>query len=350
MKSPPHRFRLLALLLAACGLDGAVINSTHAAQTNRIFAVQNRASTPAYQLFLNLRSDSSIASSGPLYLLTGGVYALDFLGNTLYGSEYLSGTNYLVTIPHEGASIGQGVRVSGNSIGFANVEGLAVADGVIYATSLDFSPPHVTRLITINPVTGIGTLVGTMAPDIMIVGLAYDPFNRVMYGAGTPYATVPVANLYRINRTNAQATLIGPLGAKVEGLSWDVTLGLIGSFAKLYRINPQTGAATQIGTNDFTAGLPGTYNGIYGLAGYVPTYAGPLTLRLLSASGGNLVFNWNSISNVTYVVESRGNAASGTWSNLSPNLLAPGSNTLYTNVGGVTDATRLFRLRTVPVP
>lgn len=350
MNVPTHCFRALALTLAAFGLGGAMISPAHAAHSNRIFAVQNRASTPAYQLFLNLRSDSSTAASGPLYLLTGGVYGLDFLGNTLYGSEYLNGTNHLVTIPHEGASAGIGARVSGNSIGFPNVEGLAVANGVIYATSLDFSPPHVTRLITINHVTGIGTLVGTMSPDIMIVGLAYDPFNQVMYGAGIPYATVPVANLYRINRANAQATLIGPLGAKVEGLSWDVTLGLIGSFAKLYRINPQTGAATQIGTNDFTAGLPGTFNGIYGLAGYVPTYAGPLTLRLLSASGGNLVFNWNSISNVTYVVESRGNVSSGTWSNLSPSLLAPDTNTFYTNVGGGGGTTRHFRLRTVPMP
>ena len=82
----------------------------------------------------------------------------------------------------------------------------------------------------------------------------------------------------------------------------------------------------------------------------MPTYAGPLTLRLLSASGGNLVFNWNSISNVTYVVESRGSVGGGTWSNLSPNLLAPGSNTLYTNVGGGIGAAGFFRLRTVPVP
>lgn len=343
MNSSTHSARLLVLVLTAFGFGWTGVTPAHAVDTNRIFATQYRAT--GIDLFLNLRSDSSIVTTTTnLAADDGGVYSLDFLGNTLYGAEYASELNYfLVTIPHEGALVGQSSRVSANPIGFKNVEGMTVANGVIYATSLDYDPPHVTRLITINPATGIGTLVGTMAPDIIIVGLAYDPFNQVMYGAGIAYAGTP-RNLYRIDTNTAQATLIGPLTAQVQGLSWDVTLGLIGAFAKLFQINPQTGAATQIGTNDFTP------TGIWGLAGYVPTYAKAPALHLLSVGNGNATLNWNSISNVTYVVESRGSLSSGTWTNLSPNVFAPGTNTTYTNIGGGSAVARYFRLRTVPVP
>ena len=342
MKARIHSARLLAVVLAGIGFGWTGTTLTHAVGTNRIFATQYR--TTGIDLFLNLRFDSSVVTSTNLAGAAGGVYSLDFLGDTLYGAEYVDSLNYyLVTIQHEGALVGQSTRVSANPIGFKLVEGLAVANGVIYAASFDDAPPHVTRLITINPATGIGTLVGTMAPDIIVVGLAFDPVNQVMYGAGIAYAGTP-RRLYRIDTQKGEATLIGPLTAQVQGLSWDVDLGLIGAFANLFQINPQTGTATQIGTNIFTP------NGLWGLAGYVPTSANAPVLRLLSVGNGNAILNWNSISNTTYVVESRGSLSSGTWTNLSPNLLAPGSNTTYTNIGGGSALQRYFRLRTVAAP
>jgi hypothetical protein len=145
-----------------------------------IFTVQNRSSTPNFQLFLNLGTDGSIAMSGTLFTLHG-IYGMAFLNDTLYAVELENGTgdDYLATIPHEDR-FGEGSRVAGgaNPVGFSNVEGLAVADGIIYATSLDFVG-HKTSLLTIDPVTGIGTLVGTGTFDVLIVGLAYDPVSGV---------------------------------------------------------------------------------------------------------------------------------------------------------------------------
>ncbi len=322
-----------------------------AAPTNRIFAVQSRVSTPAYQLFLALLPDSGAAYSGPLYGPPGGVYGMTFHGDTLYGVELDNGgvSNFLATIPYEGASIGQGSRVSTNQIGFPNVESLAVADDVVYATSLDFAG-HRSQLLTIDPVTGVGSLVGTTGTDIMLVGLAFDPFQQILYGAGIPFATVSEANLYSVNRFTGAATVIGPLGVEIQSLSWDVTLGLIGSFAKLYQIDSQTGLATQIGTNDFTAGMPATYNGIYALASYVPTNTVRLAFTDISSATGEVSLTWASVAGVTYRMDYRNDLTVDTWSDIGSNIVASSGTTTHVHAGGTPDSNWFYRVRSVPTP
>jgi hypothetical protein len=250
--------------------------AAHAADD--IFAVQARFSPPNYQLFLNLADDSSVASTGPLYGPAGGVYGMTFLGDTLYGVELASdfSADYLATIPHTGPLVGDGGRVSASPIGFANVEGLAAANGVLYGASIDYTA-HQTNLITINPATGIGAAVGQGSVDVILVGLAFDPQQSILYGAGIPFGATGVntPNLYTVNRTNGATSLVGNMGSVIQGLAWDSELGLVGAFDRLYQIDSQTGAAAPIGTTDFTQGVPGMGNGIYSLASLASTSAVP---------------------------------------------------------------------------
>ena len=346
----PHRGRLLTLALAACIFVEDAAVRIYSAPANRVFAVQNRSSTPNFQLFLNLRSDGTAGYSGPLYSPAGGVYAADFGGSTLYAIELPNGSsdNYLVAIPYEGALIGQGARISANPVGFNNIEGLAVADGTIYATCLNYGGHH-SRLITIDPVTGIGTLVGTTGTDIMIVGLAFDPVHRIMYGAGTPFASLP-SKLYRINSQDAQAAEVGPLGVPIQSLTWDGTLGLIGAFDKLYQVDSEAGATTQIGSSDFTDGHPGTVNGIYALAAYLPPDAAPFLVRSIAALDDSIVLSWDTSPGGTYQVESRGDLSDGNWTVLSGGILATGTATLYTNAGGANAPSEFYRVKVVSPP
>ena len=240
-----------------------------------IYSVQLRPSTPNFQLFLNLNDNSTIVTpNAPLYQLTGGIYAGAFLKGVFYGIELENNTfvDYLVTIPHEGNALG--VRVNpGTPVGFPNVEGLAAVDGKLIGASVNFSG-HQTTLIEINPETGAGTAIGNSSTDVMLVGLTYDPVGKVLYGAGIPFATVNGHNLFTIDPLSGATTLIGPLGTEIQGLAWNHTLGLIGTFDHLYTINAQTGAATQVGTTDFTDGKgkgPGIFNGLYAAAALVPT-------------------------------------------------------------------------------
>lgn len=260
-----HSIRVFAI---CCTLFSAV---PRARADDDIYAVQSRASTPNFQLFLNLADDGSVAMSGPLFGPTGGVYGLTSLDGTIYAAELDGGGSdeYLATIPHD-SPFGDGDRVSASPIGFPSVESLAAADGMLYATSIDFSA-HMTTLITIDPSTGIGSAIGTGDFDVIIVGLAFDPMGDVLYGAGIPFGAtgVDTPNLYALDRTTGDTTLVGDMGVELQSLTWDPDLGLIGAFDHLYEIDTATGAATQIGTTDFTDGIPDMFNGIYSLAAIV---------------------------------------------------------------------------------
>lgn len=350
-------YPLFVTVVAVTLLWSALAHTASAADTNRIFSVQNRAASPppSWQLLLNVKQDSSLNSSNPLYTLHG-VYGMAFLGETLYATELDNGGVdwYLATIPHEGPTAGFGARVSANPIGLPNVEGLAAVDGVLYGSSLVYGA-HVSGLITIDPVTGIGSQVGTMGTDVMIVGLAYDSVNGVLYGAGIAFASEPNANLYIIDPNTAQATLVGPFNlsspAPIQGFAWDADLGLIGAFEKLYSINTQTGAATQIGATDFSGGLPGTVNGLWGLSAYVPPGLGPvapITLTLLGITNGDVSLAWTSESGSSYQVEARGSLPTGTWTNASGSIPATSGTTPFLHIGGANHPQMLYRVKKLP--
>ncbi len=267
----------LRTLVSAVALSCLTAASAFGQSSDRIYATQYRVSSPPpdnFQLLLNLAGDSSVLSTGPVFGPLLSILGLAFLDGLLHGSEFESAANYyLVAFAHEGIFRGQGARVGAAPIGFPNVEGLAVADGTIYGTSIDFGA-HRTTLITIDENTGIGAAVGMPSRNVIIEGLAYDPLNELLYGAGVPFGAgepnaVDDNNLYILDMNDAGETLVGDLGTRIEGLAWDQELGLIGSFDRLYSIDDQTGAATPLGPTDFTDGLPGTFNGAWGLASLI---------------------------------------------------------------------------------
>jgi hypothetical protein len=51
-----------------------------------------------------------------------------------------------------------------------------------------------------------------------------------------------------------------------------------------------------------------------------------------------------------YQVESRGGLTSGSWTNLSENIVAAGATTSYTNAIGGGAPMKLYRVKTVPSP
>ncbi len=255
-------------------------SATHETDTDRLYAVQSRLSTPNFQLFLNIAQDTTVSSSGPLFTLDGA-YGSAFLGNDFLVSELDNQTlsdYYLATVPHEGAFRGQGSRVSATPVGFPNIEGLAVADGTIYGASINFGA-HETTLITIDRTTGVGSSIGMGPRNVLLVGLAFDPTSANMYGAAIPFgggepSAVDEHTLYMVDMETGDAVAIGPFGTVIQSLAWDAELGLVGSFEKLYTIDETTGTATELGPTDFTDGRPGTLNGIYALGSVFATLCG----------------------------------------------------------------------------
>ncbi len=73
--------------------------------------------------------------------------------------------------------------------------------------------------------------------------------------------------------------------------------------------------------------------------------------RIVSAGrvGANIQLAWQSVSGVRYRVMTRQSFASGNWMNLTPTpVVAFGSTTTYTHVGGATDTARYYRVEIVP--
>ena len=311
---------LLSLLLL-------FFQGTGARAADDIYAVQSRISSPNFQLFNNLNDDSTVASSVPLFSPFGGVYAATFMNGVFYGVELENGTfvDYLVTIPHTGPLVGQGSRVSANSVGFPSVEGLANVNGTLVASSVQFAA-HRTEFITINPATGVGTSIGSGSTDVMIFGLAYDPIGGVLYGAGKPFDTVSGYNLYTINPATGATTFVGSLGTQIESLTYSMTHGLIGTFDHLYAINTSTGAASQIGTTDYTDGMAGSLNGIYAVAAIPPVGAlPPFAITSITHSAGQFMLTWPSETGFHYQLRHSPTGAPGSWSNAGSSQAGTGS-------------------------
>ncbi|MFI5336032.1 MAG: PEP-CTERM sorting domain-containing protein [Opitutales bacterium] len=109
------------------------------------------------------------------------------------------------------------------------------------------------NLYTLNPTTGVATLVGSHGvPDLF--GLAYDAINNTLYAATffSPYA------LYSLDPNTGAATLVGSTGVALGSLAFNPgtgqLLGLNDGPGNLYQLNLLTGAATLLAspgsTND----------------------------------------------------------------------------------------------------
>jgi len=139
----------------------------------------------------------------------------------------------------------------GNS-GIPQLQDLALSPDGIYYASAGLTGNQ--QLVTINPTTGAGTVVGPIAPGgglQFMNGLAFGN-DGTLYGTGTPPGGTS-SNLYRIDRTTGATTLIGSTNAPgVNALDvsangtlygWSTNPGPIG----LRTINTTTGTSTLLG-------------------------------------------------------------------------------------------------------
>ncbi len=128
--------------------------------------------------------------------------------------------------------------------------------GTLYA-----SDPEVGGLLKIDPSTGVDTFVGTTMDGTLSVrlpSLAVDPATGIMYGGGFD-SRVAIPNLYKVNPSTAELTLVGASGTvpgNMVGLDFGPDGKLYAAMAEgsstnggtqLAIIDKFTGAATLIG-------------------------------------------------------------------------------------------------------
>jgi hypothetical protein len=121
------------------------------------------------------------------------------------------------------------------------VEALAIhpRTGVLYGVD-----DVTNQLLTINPQTGAGTVVGPLGVAITDMGLSFNGGGNLFMSTDVP------ANAFRLNTMTGGATVLGPQGQFVTGLTWrcGVLFGLGGDQANnLVTLNQTTGSATVVG-------------------------------------------------------------------------------------------------------
>ena len=214
---------------------------------------------------------------------TGG---LAFIDETLYGLEF-GGTReplYLFKVgPAPPAICAIGVRVGSQPVGFAELDSLAYCpkDGFFY--SVDFNSlvsPHIGRLIRIDPVTGIGEVVGgPLTEDVRITGLVYVPGGDIFYAVSIGYASRDSA-LYTIDRTTGLDTFVGLTNlppSEIESLELDRSVTparLIAGGDRLYHLEmgPEMTSPSRRAAGNATP-IGGSYNGKIWALAFPPSLA-----------------------------------------------------------------------------
>ena len=255
----------------------------------------------------------------------GGTAGIDYTfqvilypnGEVLYQYLDMSATLVASTIGIEDATASDGLQVVFNAAYVHNnlatrvyipSAGDPLAQyGVCYGSTGHNDPTNPGSLITIDPVTGAGTLVGSTgitgdfgaavpalaikttgemyatsvrtSSDLYLIdastgaatlvgntGLFY-PDALAFDGNGVLYAIDSNNNLYTIDESTGTATLIGPVGENVRGMEFDPTTGILwggeggagGSNDGIFTINVTTGAATLVGNTGLGSNTPAVH-------------------------------------------------------------------------------------------
>jgi hypothetical protein len=146
---------------------------------------------------------------------------------------------------NDGAGIGNFHDTSGS------FSGLEWVGSTLYGTLNQFQGN--TQLRTLDPTSGISTIIGSTGTTTPIVGLAYDEATATMYGlTGNPGGD---SNLVTINLSTAAIITVGSVdfdGGSLEfGADGNLYAGSVGGTGNLYRINKATGASTLVGATGF---------------------------------------------------------------------------------------------------
>ena len=156
------------------------------------------------------------------------------------------------------------------------VTGLAFDSvGTLYGSTSSQSPTGPSELVTINPLTGLVTQVGSFGTAATMADLTFNSANNTLYGGNSA-----TANLYSISLVNGQATLIGP-----SGVTGAAGVGIAAN-----------GAGTIYGTPDGSSGDLVTYSTGDGSTTFVAALSGAPHAGAINA------LTFNNSSTVLYGV------------------------------------------------
>jgi len=256
-------------------------------------AVANNANTDAFVSF-NLADPTTATVLPTAYTGSYFIAGADWMNGAWMGVEYDDGTlatdNYYNINPITGVylpSLGEpGVAIMGNAWDDTH--------GIMYGVGAG-------NLYTMNPTTGLATLLGTMwynnsgtpanFADIngLMIDIAYDNTNNILYG-------IDLGNdcLWNINTATYEVTLIGFLGIDLnyaQDAAFDQTNGMLflagyAGGGALYWIDTTSGAAYKV--NNFPSNQEYTAFAIpYGTfaAGPVATMTGSGTVTWAAVPG-----------------------------------------------------------------
>jgi hypothetical protein len=135
----------------------------------------------------------------------------------------------------------------------ASFTGLEWVGTSLYGASITASH-GASQLRTLDPATGLSSLLGATGIANPIAGLAYDESSAVMYGI-TGGANGGSSNLVTVNLTTGVATVVGSVGFNGGSLEFaqdgNLYAGSVGNSGNLYQINKATGASTLVGATGF---------------------------------------------------------------------------------------------------
>lgn len=253
---------------------------------------------------------------------------------TLYGlSSSEPGTVYMID-PSTGVATAL-VNLTGAD--GASLVGLEFLNGVLYATDVYNAQTDVYMFGTIDLNTGLFTPINNQGGSANWHALAADPAISLFYSVDLD---TPDLNLVSITPAGT-ISVIGPTNTEIRGLAYDSNHGILYGVdgAKLYTIDPGTGAATLIGNLGFT-------NSSVGLA-YDPG-ADILFLNTGVGEGGNSLYWVDTSTGLATLIGSNGTVAGQGIDGLAYLEAAaiPEPRTLACVFGGVALLALLLRWRT----
>ena len=135
--------------------------------------------------------------------------------------------------------------------GFGTLARRSLADGCVAYIDTSTSPPSLELAFLRGSLTGTVIVIGALRTAS---GSSVDLTDVALTSSGTLYGVDFGSDLYRIDTTNAVATLVGPLSAQVNGLvvSPEGSLYASGGF-ELYTVNLSSGSATYVGTTGYAS-------------------------------------------------------------------------------------------------
>lgn len=214
-----------------------------------------------YQAYCDVAYDPTSTYSGPatFMLHTPGSFTdlpsanpwsgsflagADWMNGGWYGAQYDDGTLTTDNWWMVDTTTGAGTDLGDTGVGLTGVA-YDPSNGILYGSSA-------TNLYTLDPATGVATLVGPFGPAWpgTMIGIAFDYMNMVLYGVDLGYDA-----LFTIDPATGTATAVGGLGIGLnyaQDIAFDGNTGLLylagyTATGALYWVDTVNGGAYKVG-------------------------------------------------------------------------------------------------------